>query len=521
MEVVRLWTPEQGHEALRLAGEGGHSDLLRLAALASRSGTTDPIDAAVISAARSAVNEGGAPLPARSWPLTASRLAVIQLWDAPDAQTAAAKGAPETIFDMCALSGEERGRATAALTELAGSGLRILGVAGWRGETFPENDPARAQFAFYGLIGFLDPLRPGAVEAIGEARRAGVNVVMITGDYAPTAMEIARQAGIDTSGGCLTGQDLAGLSDEALAERIRTVHVFARVLPDQKLRLVRGFRSQGDIVAMTGDGVNDAPALEAANIGIAMGRRGSDVAREAADIVLLDDGLPSIVGGVRLGRRIFANLRKALMFITAVHVPIAGLALLPIMMGMPPLMYPMHVVLLELVIDPVCSLVFEAEPSDRGAMERPPRRPRDALFGPVQIAVALLQGCVILAFVLWSYAVWMDTASEAQARGVGFACLIASTLALAFADSFGRAQSLFHSGRIVFWVIACGVVLATSAIFLHPFLSDVFRLEWPSGPEPWFSLALSLPAGGWIAIWSRWKVVARPGRGYPSKKTLA
>jgi Ca2+-transporting ATPase len=503
MEVESLWTPERGRERLKPEGASGDCELLRIAALASRMGTTDPIDQAVMSVAPSGVEQASPLSPTRTWPLTSSRLAVIQLWDEPTERTAAAKGAPEAIFDLCALKGQQRAMATTALENLAASGLRVLGVAAWRGGDFPEADPGLARFEFRGLIGFLDPLRSGALEAIDEARRAGINVVMITGDYAPTAMEIARQAGIDTSGGYLTGQDISSMADDALADRIRTVHIFARVLPEQKLRLVRAFRSDGEIVAMTGDGVNDAPALEAADIGIAMGRRGSDVAREAADIILLDDGLPSIVGGIRLGRRIFMNLRKALMFITAVHFPIAGLAFLPIVLGMPPLMYPMHVVLLELVIDPVCSLVFESEPSEADAMQRPPRNPRESIFGMSQLALSLLQGGVLLVFVLLSYAVWLGMSSDAEARGVGFASLIAATLALAFADSFGRSQSLFHAGRMVFWIIACGVAVLTVAIFLHPALASVFRVDWPSGPGAWVTLALALPAGGWFAIWRR------------------
>lgn len=519
MEVESLWTPEHGREKRIPEGAGsGESQLLRIAALASRVGTTDPIDRAVTSAVRSGVKAETQVSPVRTWPLTSSRLAVIQLWDAPTERTAAAKGAPETIFDLCGLQGEPRARATRALEELAASGLRVLGVAGWRGGDFPEADPDLAQFEFFGLIGFLDPLRSGAVEAIGEARRARINVVMITGDYAPTAMEIARQAGIDTSGGYLTGQDIAALADDALADRIRTVRVFARVLPDQKLRLVRAFRSRGEIVAMTGDGVNDAPALEAADIGIAMGRRGSDVAREAADIVLLDDGLPSIVGGIRLGRRIFINLRKALMFITAVHLPIAGLALLPILLGLPPLMYPMHVVLLELVIDPVCSLVFESEPSEADAMDKPPRNPRESLFGLTQLSLALLQGGALLVFILASYAFWLALGSETEARGVGFASLIASTLALALADSFGKSQSLFHSGRMVFWIIAFGVTVVTVSIFLHPSLSSVFRVAWPTDPAAWITLALSLPAGGWMRILTRSDLLAVRGHERQTKK---
>src|SRR5690606_33175778 len=251
---------------------------------------------------------------------------------------------------------------------------------------------------------FLDPLRADVPAALQEARGAGIKVLMITGDHPATALAIAGAAGIETQAGALTGSEMATLSREALSERMARVRVFARILPEQKLRIVEVLKAAGDVVAMTGDGVNDAPALQAAHIGVAMGRKGTDVAREAADLVLLDDSFGSIVGGVRLGRRIFSNLRRALTYITAVHVPIAGLALAPILLGLPPMLLPMHVVLLELVIDPTCSLVFEAEPSDDKAMQRPPRRPNEPLFGARQIALAILQGLGVLAGTISLYA---------------------------------------------------------------------------------------------------------------------
>ena len=230
-------------------------------------------------------------------------------------------------------------------------------------------------FEFVGLIALEDPVRPDVPAAIAECRAAGIRVVMITGDHPQTAMSIARQAGLVVDGRFLSGPEIDGLDDAALASRLADTDVFCRVQPQQKLRLVQAFRARGEVVAMTGDGVNDAPALKAAHIGVAMGARGTDVAREAAALVLLNDDFASLVTAVRYGRRVFANLRKAITFVLAVHLPIVGLSVLPVLLGWPMVLMPVHILFLQLVIDPACSIVFEAEPLEAGAMRVPPRNP--------------------------------------------------------------------------------------------------------------------------------------------------
>ncbi|HJV59538.1 MAG TPA: HAD-IC family P-type ATPase, partial [Albitalea sp.] len=340
-------------------------ELLEYAVLASRRGSSDPIDRAVLAHGDATLADTAHLHPdwqlEREYPLTPQLLAVSHAWTtAGGERDVAAKGAPEAVADLCHLDAAALDALRRKVHALAENGLRVIAVA--RGRSPRAEAPEHQHgfdFELLGLIAFEDPLRASVPGAVAEARRAGIAVVMITGDHATTALEIARQAGIDTQAGALTGAQLQQLDDAALAEAVRRVRVFARVMPEQKLRLVLAFQAHGETVAMTGDGVNDAPALKAAHIGIAMGVRGTDVAREAAGIVLLDEDFGRIVGGVRMGRRIFDNLRKVMTYITAIHVPIAGLALLPVLVGLPPLMWPVHVVLTEMVIDPVCSLAFE------------------------------------------------------------------------------------------------------------------------------------------------------------------
>ncbi|WP_374512800.1 cation-translocating P-type ATPase [Brevundimonas sp.] len=507
MEVARLWTEEAdipvGDGATPV---GAPADLVRYAALASAVRPVDPMDRAVHALRRESPEDQALfdREPERAWPLRPELLAVVQLWRLPGAgRVAAAKGAPEAIFRLCRLPEAEVARLHEVVERYAALGLRVLGVAFARSDGDFADDPRDVAFRFAGLLGFIDPVRPDAPAALAEARGAGIDVLMITGDHPATALAIARSAGFDVSAGAATGEEVAALSPEELRRLLRRVRIFARILPAQKLRIVEALKADGEVVAMTGDGVNDAPALEAAHIGVAMGRRGTDVAREAADLVLLDDSFASIVGGVRLGRRIFANLRRALTYITAIHVPIAGLALGPILLGLPPLLFPMHVVLLELAVDPVCSLAFEAEPSDRDAMRRPPRRPDEALFGPAQILFAVVQGASLLAAVFGLY-VWALAAApggELEARGIAFIALVVGNLALALAATASSGR-LLGPHRNIYWAIVTALAVVLTIILAVPPAAALFDVV-PPRPD-WLALALAtgLVGGGWTAIFS-------------------
>lgn len=510
MEVAALWRDGQDwHAESSAAVPPQLADLVDLAVLASGVAPIDPMDRALHGLWNDGTRAPIAATPIRTFPLRPGRLAFIQLWQRPDATLlAAAKGAPEAIFDLCRLAAEQREPLIEIIKTLAAEGLRVLAVAqsiGLEdGMLVTESDLAGATFRFAGLIGFRDPVRADVPAAIAQARHAGIAVAMITGDYPATAINIARQAGLDTFAGVLSGPEIAAMDQPALRNAVHETRVFARIEPEQKLSLVKAFKANGHVVAMTGDGVNDGPALESAHVGIAMGQRGTDVAREAADIVLLDDSFASIIGGIRLGRRIFTNLRKALTYITAIHVPVAGLALLPIVMGLPPMLLPVHVMVLELIIDPVCALVFEGEPSDRQAMAKPPRPPSENLFGLRHILIGLFLGAVLLVAVYSLY--WGSLhlrVPEQEARAVAFAALVLGNLTLAFATAAEARSALFGKGHKAFWAIAAAAIAILAAAIFVPPVAGLFRFTRPDFSWLGVAVLVAILAGGWSGFMRR------------------
>lgn len=491
MELRQVWR-EGVHLDLAEEMPEDAERVIRIAQLASAQRPNDPMDRAVQAAA-------GRPVPGiplRSYPLRPQFLAFVQVWAAEDGGVIyAAKGAHEALLPLCSCAAKTADAEKAAHA-LGQRGMRVLAVASARFATDPCLDPDKVAYELEGLLGFEDPVRADVPAALEEARRAGVSVAMITGDFPATARSAAAAVGIPTEGGVISGKDLAAGSVMPLDARI-----FARIMPEQKLRLVQRFREAGHIVAMTGDGINDAPALAAANIGIAMGRRGTDVAREASDLILLDDRFASIVGGIRLGRRIFTNLRRAMTYIAAVHIPVAGLALLPILLGLPPLFYPMHLVLLELLLDPLCSIVFESEPSEADAMKRPPRRADEPLFGRRQIAFAGVQGAVMLLAVLGFYA-WMQSAGDGEevARAAAFIALVTGHLSLAVAEGRTPGSPIFARERLVFWLIVAGAAVILTASVAVPFLAEILNFAMPSPTRLLAGILIGLLAGGWFAL---------------------
>lgn len=416
----------------------------------------------------------------REYPLSKELLAMSQVWRSPQCSdyVIAAKGAPEFVADLCHLTPTHRQRLMEAVGALAMDGLRVLGVAAalFREERLPA-EQHDFEFRFLGLLGLADPVRPGVAAALGQCTAAGIRVVMMTGDYPETALSIARRIGLPV-GEIISGEELSRMQESELRQRVKRTSIFARMIPEQKLRLVQALKANGDIVAMTGDGVNDAPALKAAHIGIAMGRRGTDVAREAADLVLLDDDFSSIVQAVRLGRRIYDNLKKAMSYIIAIHVPIAGLALLPVLFHWPLVLLPVHIVFLELIIDPACSIVFEAEPEEGGVMNRPPRAACETLFNRQTLILSVLQGMSVLVIVMAVFGVALYRGhGELEARALTFTTLVIANLGLIFANRSWTRVILrtVRSPNPALWWVSSGALGFLALVLYTPFLRDLFH----------------------------------------------
>ncbi|MFZ6030807.1 MAG: cation-translocating P-type ATPase [Chloroflexota bacterium] len=437
----------------------------------------------------------------REYPLSEKLLAMSHVWRSTSRQIfmVAAKGAPEAIADLCHFTPEQLRNLCQQINQMADRGLRVLGVA--RAEFSQLDLPAEQhdfEFHFAGLLGLADPIRPEVPAAVKECYDAGIRVIMITGDYPGTARNIAGQVGLEPLDEVITGAELDAMSDDELRTRIQTTCIFARAVPEQKLRIVDALKANGEVVAMTGDGVNDAPALKAAHIGIAMGGRGTDVARESAALVLVDDNFASIVAAVRMGRRIFDNLKKAMAFIFSVHIPIAGLSLIPVLLKWPLALLPVHVLFLELIIDPACTIVFEMEDDERDIMQRPPRRLNAPLFGRSMVFAGLIQGLGILAVVAGVYAfALVQGLGEGEARMFAFVSLVIGNLGLIFSNR-SRTLPIIQSLRLpnkALWWVSGGALFFLALVLAVPALRDVFEFA----PLHRWEIAL-LSAAGLVSI---------------------
>lgn len=462
-------------------------ELIEYSVLASEIDPHDPMEKAFFQIAIERLSNTDRLHPewtlAREYELSSHFLAMTHLWRDENSphDWVASKGAPEAIAELCQLTLVEREKIGVQAASMAAKGLRVLGVARAlhaRNMTWPDVQHD-FNFQWVGLIGLADPLRADVPQAIALAYQAGIRVVMITGDHPTTAVAIGVQAGI-TGQTVLTGAEIIAMAPEALAARLKDVNIFARVKPEQKLLLVNALKAQGEIVAMTGDGVNDAPALKAAHIGIAMGQRGTDVAREAAALVLLEDSFTSIITAIHRGRRTFANLRQATLYTLAVHIPVVGMTILPVVFGFPILLAPLHIAFLELIIDPACSVVFESEESAQGLMQQNPRKANEPLVQMKLLWMSLLQGSVVTLVVTGLY-FWLlsQNVSTGMSSAAAFVLLVTANAALIFPNRISDTQwqSMFkRMAPVSVWVLSITMV-AVTAITTIDWASEIFGFE--------------------------------------------
>jgi len=509
MTVTRLYNGKDFHEI-----EKGNElnpefhEIMEYGILSSQTNPFDPMEKAISGMGEMYLK--GTEHIHKNWemikeyPLSKELLAMSRVFSEKSTQQKiiATKGAPEAIFELCHLDSTEKKRLSQAVEELAESGLRVLGVA--KASIKSPNLPDIQhdfKFEFIGLIGLSDPIRKNVKQAVVECYKAGIRVIMITGDYPVTAQHIAMEIGLNNPDKCMTGLELEQISEAELCRKINEINVFARVIPEQKLKIVEALKRNGEIVAMTGDGVNDAPALKSANIGIAMGRKGTDVAREASSLVLMDDNFSSIVGAIRMGRRIFDNLQKSFGYIFAIHVPIAGLSLLPILVSnLPIILWPVHIVFLELIIDPACSIIFEAEQEESNVMNRPPKKLNEPFFGARKIIFSCLQGVGILAVTATIYFVCLYLNFDInKVRAMAFTTLIISNIAVILTNRSWTDtifQIIATPNKAVLWVVG-GAVFFLILILNIPFFLQLFQFSKLS----LMNIVICIGAGLTTIIW--------------------
>jgi len=509
MKVTKLYNKDSYHtikEASNFPEE--YHDIIEYGILSSQVNPFDPMEKAINNIGESFL-KGSEHLHedwemVKEYSLSRELLAMSRVFRSKSSNrlVIAAKGAPEAIFELCHLPADLHDKFAEAVQKMASEGLRVLGVAK---SSIPESRLPEIQhafdFEFVGLIGLFDPVRQEVPQAIKECYEAGIRVIMITGDYPVTAQNIAKEIGLRNYCECITGAELDEMNEIELCEKIKSIDLFARVVPEQKLKIVNALKRNNEIVAMTGDGVNDAPALKTANIGIAMGEKGTDVAREASELVLMDDNFSSIVEAIKMGRRIFDNLQKSLGYIFAIHVPIAGMSLIPVLLAdWPLILWPVHVVFLELIIDPACSVIFEAERPEKNLMSRPPRKINEPFFGKKKIFISCFQGLCILIATMGVYFVTLKMCySIGEVKAMTFSTLIFANIATILTNRSWK-SSIFTILRIpnktVKWVIG-GAALFMILVLTVPFLQNLFQFE----PVNIWKIAITFVVGMSTMIW--------------------
>ncbi|MDO8365754.1 MAG: cation-translocating P-type ATPase, partial [Saprospiraceae bacterium] len=502
-----------------VADFSGLGRTLEFALWASEPEPFDSMEKAILTAQLTATSSSVDPRKkfqlVKEYPLGGSPPMMTHIWEKHGAnRNIACKGAVERILDISGVKNELREQILAKTEEMAGQGYRVLGVASatMEGNNFPEKQDD-FEWKFEGLVAFFDPPKKNVSAVFKKFYRAGIRVIMITGDHAATAKNIAQKTGLKGWEAALTGEEVMKLSDAELQDAVLKVNVFARMFPDAKLKIVNALKSKGETVAMSGDGVNDGPALKAAQIGVAMGKKGTEIAKSAASLVLLNDNLNAMVTAIKMGRRIYDNLRKAIRYIISIHLPIVLVVLLPLLFGWPytHILLPLHVIFLELVMDPTAAIAFENEPAEPNLMRKPPRSGNASLFSWNEMGVSLFQGAMITAGVLFMYHFAIGQGkSEEGVRSMVFATLVSANLFLTLANrSFDYAihRTLFYKNPMLPVILGISAVMLLAILYV-PFLTNIFNMGSISAPD----LGWCVLAGFVSVVWFELYKAAREWR---------
>lgn len=490
----------------------GSTQLLYHAVLASEISPFDPMEAELHRVFETGSSTG---LPAHDgltmllgYPLEGKPPMMTHIWQGKEkGRIIAVKGAPEALMHVCALSAEDRAALLDATGSFASKGFRVLAVgkSDFQGTDFPESQQS-LPFQTLGLVAFYDPPKAGMAKVLAAFYQAGVQVKILTGDNPVTTAYIARQIGLRDGDRIATGEQIMALDDNALLKEVGTITVFARMFPEAKLRVIRALKTLGEIVAMTGDGVNDGPALKAADIGIAMGRKGTEIARQASALILLNDDLGGMVTAIESGRRIYINLRNAIRYIVAIHTPLILLVFLPLALNWtyPVIFDPVHIIFFELIMGPTCSIVYENEPARKGLLKEKPRPATSRLFGLRELALSILQGAVIAIALILIYQIAVKAGqAENTTRAMIFIGLISANIALTITNRSyqgSHTESLIPDNKLVFYTLAITVAL-TVLIFLIPAVSELFRLSMPDTGKILFSIGCGMASVLWFEIY--------------------
>jgi Ca2+-transporting ATPase len=492
-------------------------DVLAYARWASEPEPFDPMEQAIVLAYNAHFTPATHPLH-YEYPLGGTPPMMTHVYaSATGPVRVAGKGAVERIVQVCKLSGAGADEVLRQARELARAGYRVLGVAGsdWTGEDYPT-DQSDFPWVFKGLVALENPPKENAKSVVQAFSRAGITVKMITGDSPETACAIARQVGLSAGEDTLTGQTVMAMSEPDLQTRVTQVNVFARMFPEAKLRVIRALKANGEVVAMTGDGVNDGPALKAAHIGVAMGQRGTEVAKQAASLVLINDDLGGMVDAIAQGRRIYQNLKRAVGYIVSIHIPIIMTVTLPLLLGWTytNLFSPIHIIFLELVMGPTCSIAFENEPAEPDLMRRQPRRFTDTFFTAGELGLSVVQGLVIAGVVLAVYWQCMQAGDPVdRARTMTFMTLVLSNIWLTLVNRSSRESVVATLGRpngLLWLMLALTLTMLAVSILLPP-VRELARFTTVSGADLIWCAVWSLAGVIWIELYKRWQPSGKSG----------